>query len=344
MESLRKNPARWLVTGAAGFIGSHLVEKLLRLDQRVVGLDDFSTGTSANLRDVEARVGGSAWKNFRLLEGSVCAPESCRAACARANYVLHQAGFVSVPLSLEDPAKCNAVNVDGFLNILLAARDTGASRIVYASSSAVYGDDERLPKVESQIGKPLSPYGASKLIDEIYASTFRTNFGLASVGLRYFNVFGPRQSPTGGYAAVIPQWISNLVAGRPCKIHGDGSATRDFCHIENVVQANLLAAITPNEKAVGEVFNVGNGGQTSLTDLYRMIAAKLNSGAEPIYGPERPGDILHSGADITKIKSMLQYDAEVSVDTGLEETVAWYAQNASASLDSKSSTALTSKQ
>jgi UDP-N-acetylglucosamine 4-epimerase len=331
LEQLRAGPGTWLVTGAAGFIGSHLTESLLKLGQHVIGLDDLSTGSRDNLADVQARVAPEAWGRFRFIEGSVCDFAVCTEACSGVDYVLHEAGFISVPQSIEDPLTCNAVNVDGFLNMLVASQKAGVKRLVYASSSAVYGDDKTMPQIESKIGRPLSPYGTSKWIDELYADVFFKNHGFEAVGLRYFNVFGPRQNPSGGYAAVIPQWISALVAGRECHINGDGSITRDFCHVNNIVQANLLAATTVNPAAPGNIFNVALGGQTTLTQLYGLIAGKLAklspgiAGLKPVYGPPRPGDIIHSSADISKIRNSLGYDPAVSVDGGLDETVAWYA-------------------
>lgn len=330
LDSLKSKPRAWLVTGGAGFIGSHLVESLLKLNQRVTALDDLSTGTQDNLAMVQSRVPASVWKYFRFIEGSVCDATTSRDACAGIDHVLHEAGFVSVPLSIENPLRCNAVNVDGFLQILLAARVAGVKSLVYASSSAVYGDDPAMPKIEEKIGSPLSPYGASKLIDELYAGVFHKTHGLAAIGLRYFNVFGPRQNPEGGYAAVIPAWISAIIAGRDCVINGDRGITRDFVHIDNVVQANILAATTQNSAASGEAFNVGNGGQTTLADLYQMIASKLGSTRPVILGPPRPGDILHSGADISKIRRLLGYEPAVTVDSGLDETVRWYAEQRNA--------------
>lgn len=329
LDQLRASPRKWLVTGAAGFIGSHLTEALLKFDQTVTGLDDFSTGFQANLDEVQSHVSPAAWERFRMMKGSVCNLEDCRAACAGVDFVLHEAGFISVPQSIENPAACNTINVDGFLNMLIAARDADVKRFVYASSSAVYGDDPAMPKVEERIGKPLSPYGVSKLIDELYADVFRKNYPIEVAGLRYFNVFGPRQNPEGGYAAVIPKWISALVAGKPCRINGDGSITRDFCHIANIAQANILAAVIPNAKA--EVYNVGLGDKTSLNELYSLIAARVArlvpaaASLKPIYDPPRPGDIEHSMASIAKITTALGYHPEVSVDQGLEETVKWYA-------------------
>jgi UDP-N-acetylglucosamine 4-epimerase len=327
LESLRARPKTWLVTGCAGFIGSHLTGALLKLGQPVVGLDNFSTGSPRNLEDVRASVPAAAWSRFNLLTGTVHDAALCREACNGVDFILHEAGFVSVPLSLEDPLACNATNVDGTLNLLAAAREHGVRRFVYASSSAIYGDDETMPKIEDKVGSPLSPYGASKFIDEIYAATFWKCHALETVGLRYFNVFGSRQNPKGGYAAVIPAWVSALVEGRECVINGDGGITRDFVHIDNVVQANILAATTQNAEAFGAAFNVGNGGQTTLEGLYSMIAAKLGVAKPVKIGPSRAGDILHSGADISKARRVLGYEPSVSVDDGLTGTVKWYAEN-----------------
>lgn len=330
LDTLRGKPAKWLVTGAAGFIGSHLLEALLKLNQTVVGLDNFATGSQANLDDVKSKVPAEAWARFRFVKGSVCNPADCAAACAGVDFILHEAGFISVPQSIEDPATCNAVNVDGFLNMLIAARDAGVKRFVYASSSAVYGDDPTLPKVEAKIGMPLSPYGTSKFMDELYADVFRKNYPIEVAGLRYFNVFGPRQNPEGGYAAVIPKWVSALVTGEACHINGDGSITRDFCHIDNVVQANILAATTPNPRA--EVYNVALGTKTTLLELYSLIAEKVArlvpsaAGRKPVHNPPRPGDIEHSMADIAKITKALGYQPVVTVDQGMDETVRWYAE------------------
>jgi UDP-N-acetylglucosamine 4-epimerase len=327
---LRAEPRTWLVTGAAGFIGSHLVETLLALDQDVVGLDDFSTGAPANLDDVRERVSAEQWRRFRFSEGTVADIGVCREASNHVDYVLHQAGFISVPLSIEDPVGCHLTNVSGTLNVLVAARDNRVRRVIYASSSAVYGDDATMPQTEARIGRPLSPYGASKAMGEIYARQFFLHYGLESVGLRYFNVFGPRQNPFGGYAAVIPQWISKCVRGEECVIHGDGGITRDFCHVANVVQANLLAATTRNRKALGEVCNVALGGSTTLAELHAMIAQRVEAmcgiKVTPVrLGPPRAGDIIHSSADTTRVREWLGFVPEVSVPDGLKETVAWYA-------------------
>ena len=328
LQTLAAQSDRWLVTGAAGFIGSHLAEALLKLGHSVVALDDLSTGSLCNFEEIRARVTPEQWARFEFIEGSVCDLAVCRRACTGVKRVLHEAGFISVPLSIEDPLLCNATNVDGFLNLLVAARDAGVEQLVYASSSAVYGDDEGLPKIEERIGRPLSPYGTSKLMDELYADVFTKNYpNPGIVGLRYFNVFGPRQNPEGGYAAVIPKWISSLVKGEPCSINGDGTITRDFCHIDNIVQANLLAATTENRQAFGQVYNVALGSRTTLTQLYFLIAGKLGiADKPPVYLPDRPGDILHSEASIRKIRSELGFEPTVSVEDGLSETVRWYAR------------------
>jgi UDP-N-acetylglucosamine 4-epimerase len=327
-QELAAEPRHWLITGVAGFIGSHLLESLLALDQRVTGLDNLSTGTSRNLEEVQGRVTPQQWAGFTFHEGSVTDMSACRVASNHVDYILHQAGFVSVPLSLEDPLACHATNVSGMLNLLVAARDNRVRRVVYASSSAVYGDDSRPQKVEAEIGRALSPYGASKHMSEIYGQLFLENFGLESVGLRYFNVFGPRQDPAGGYAAVIPQWIAKILSGELCVINGDGGITRDFCSVADIVQANLLAATTRNRKAPGDVFNVGLGGSTSLAELYRLISEKIgafrSTPVKPVkYGPPRVGDILQSSANIQKIRLELGFEPTKTVSQGLEETVQW---------------------
>jgi UDP-N-acetylglucosamine 4-epimerase len=326
---LRAEPRTWLITGVGGFIGSHLLETLLQLGQRVVGLDNFSTGTPRNLAEVQRSVGAEAWARFAFHKGSITDIGACREASNGADYVLHLAGFVSVPLSIQDPIGCHDTNVTGTLNVLVAARDNRVRRVVYASSSAVYGDDPGQPNVEHQIGRPLSPYGASKFIGEIYARQFLQHYGLESIGLRYFNVFGPRQNPTGGYAAVIPHWITALLRGEPCRINGDGGITRDFCPVSDVVQANLLAAAARHGDAIGEVFNVALGARTTLDALYASIAAKVAAvtgrpSAAVEYGSLRPGDIRHSGADIAKIVRELAFTPEPGIEAGLEETVRWY--------------------
>jgi UDP-N-acetylglucosamine 4-epimerase len=330
-NQLAAQPSRWLITGVAGFIGSHLLETLLGLDQEVVGLDNFASGARRNLDDVQSRVSGSQWARFTIHEGSVADSETCRKVCAGVDYILHQAGFVSVPRSLENPLECDETNVTGTLQILLAASDARVRKVVYASSSAVYGDDPRLPKAESMIGRPLSPYGASKWMAEIYAQLFQAQFGVGTVGLRYFNIFGPRQDPAGGYAAVIPRWIGKLIRGDECMIHGDGTSTRDFCPVSDVVQANLLAA---TGEGLGEnVFNVALGTSTTLRQLYGLLSeAAVSLGlATPrpvVHGPVRPGDIEHSVADISAARKLLGFEPSPNLVPALRETMSWYASQA----------------
>jgi len=331
-ESLRSHPRKWVVTGCAGFIGSHLVETLLGLGQRVVGLDNFRTGCQRNLDDCLDKVGRDAWERFSLLQADVTDLISCRAACAGADVVLHEAGFISVPESIDDPLFCHETNVTGSLNLMLAARDAGVRNFVYASSAAVYGDDATMPQKEERIGKPMSPYGASKLMDEHYAWLFAQHYGLHTVGLRYFNVFGPRQNPYGGYAAVVPLWISTLVAGGTCTVHGDGLQTRDFCPVANVVQANILAGMATDKKTAGAVYNVALGGSTTLLELHRMIGENLQAvnpatqPKPPHQGPTRAGDIRHSSADISKARAELGFEPTITVAEGLAEAVRWYAR------------------
>lgn len=331
-EQMVRVPRRWLVTGAAGFIGSNLVEALLRLDQEVVGLDNFSTGHRRNLDDVRAAAGDRA-ERFHFIEGDTRDLDTCRAACEGVDLVLHQAALGSVPRSLADPIATNASNVTGFLNVLVAARDAGVRRLVYAASSSTYGDHPGLPKVEDVIGRPLSPYAVTKYVNELYASVFQRNYGLETVGLRYFNVFGRRQDPAGAYAAVIPRWVGNLLNGEPCTINGDGETSRDFCYIENVVQANLLAAAA-DAGATDEVYNVAVGERTTLNSLFRMIRDGLAdhdpeiARAEPEYREFRAGDVRHSLADIDKARAKLGYAPTHSVREALGEALLWYVQNA----------------
>lgn len=330
-DRLIREPRTWLVTGAAGFIGSHLLETLLQLDQHVVGLDNFVTGYRRNLEDAVARAPGSRG-SFRFIEGDIRDPDVCRAASDGTDYVLHQAALGSVPRSLENPVEYHHVNVDGLLNLCVAARDSGVRRFVYASSSAVYGDHPGLPKREADIGRPVSPYGLTKRAGELYAELFRDVYGLECVGLRYFNVFGRRQEPHSTYAAVIPQWLRCLLDREPCHIHGDGETTRDFCFIGNVVQANILAAVEPIG-ARDQVYNVGVGDITSLNTLYGLLRdglARRNpdlARAMPVYDDFRAGDVRHSQADITRIRGALGYEPTHTLAKGLEETLDWYIQN-----------------
>ena len=320
----------WLVTGVAGFIGSNLLEALLEMGQRVVGLDNFATGYQHNLDQVEAAVGAEAWSRFRFIEGDIRDLEICHEACAGVDYVLHQAALGSVPRSIDDPITSHETNVSGFLNMLVAARDAKVKRFVYAASSAAYGDWPGLPKVEDQIGRPLSPYGAGKHMNEIYADTFGTCYGLETVGLRYFNVFGPRQDPDGAYAAVIPKWVASLLRNETVYINGDGETARDFCYIENVVQANLLAATTTNPEAVGQVYNVAVGDSTTLNELYAALRRLVTSHrpelklSPPVYRDFRPGDVRFSRADISKIERLLGYQPTHRIDDGLERAIDWY--------------------
>jgi UDP-N-acetylglucosamine/UDP-N-acetylgalactosamine 4-epimerase len=327
---LRDQPRTWLVTGCAGFIGSNLVERLLRLGQRVVGLDNLSTGHLRNLEDVRSQLEDEAWARFSFLEGDIQDAALCRTACEGVDYVLHQAALGSVPRSLKDPIATNAANVTGFLQILVAARDAGVKRFVYAASSSTYGDHPGLPKVEERIGRPLSPYAVTKYVNELYARVFQDAYGIETVGLRYFNVFGRRQDPDGAYAAVIPKWIGSLLEGRPCFINGDGETSRDFCYVDNAVQANILAALAPGEGVTGEVYNVAVGDRTTLNQLFALIrdglAAELPRLAtvEPEYGPFREGDVRHSQADIGKAVRLLGYSPTHDVRQGLAEALEWY--------------------
>ena len=330
-DRLEREPRTWLVTGVAGFIGSNLLETLLRLGQRVVGLDNFATGHRANLEDVRRVVGKSAWERFEMHEADIRDLEACRRATQGVDYVLHQAALGSVPRSIEDPIRTNQSNIDGFLNMLVAARDAGVRRFVYAASSSTYGDHQALPKQEDVIGRPLSPYAVTKYVNELYADVFARTYGLESIGLRYFNVFGPRQDPQGAYAAVIPRWIGNLIEGRSCQINGDGETSRDFCFIDNTVQVNLLAATTERPDAVNRVYNVAVGGRTSLNELYAAIRDRLAAsgvvgarGAEPVYADFRPGDVRHSQADIGRARELLGYRPSHDLAEGLEVTVGWF--------------------
>jgi UDP-N-acetylglucosamine 4-epimerase len=334
---LREEPGSWLVTGAAGFIGSNLVEALLGLDQWVLGLDNYSTGHRRNLEEVENLVSAGQWRRFEFIEGDIRNLEGCRRSCAGVNYVLHQAALGSVPRSIKDPLSTNASNVTGFLNMLVASRDAGIRRFVYAGSGSTYGDHPALPKVEDRIGRPLSPYAVTKYVNELYAGVFARVYGIETIGLRYFNVFGRRQDPGGAYAAVIPRWFGNLLKHEPCIINGDGETSRDFCYVDNVVQANLLAAVVSGEHAVNQIYNVAYGRRTTLNTLYALIRATLArtepelAELEPVYGPFRPGDVRHSQADIGKAARLLGYKPTHSVEQGLEEVVGWYVEHLSRS-------------
>lgn len=329
-ETVRATRKSWLVTGAAGFIGSHLVEALLKLDQNVIGLDNLSTGKRENLAAAVNGADKARSGNFAFIEGDIRDFETCRSACRGVDVVLHEAAIGSVPRSMDDPLATNATNVDGFLNVLMAARDAHVGRFVYAASSSTYGDGKRIPMVESVIGRPLSPYALTKYVNELYAGVFARCFGVQAVGLRYFNVFGPRQDPDGDYAAVIPKWIAALLNDDEVYINGDGTTARDFCYIENVVQANLLAATTTDAAAIDEVYNVAYGGQTTLDELFRMIRMLLAPhyptaiSRQPRYRDFRPGDMRISQADIGKARALLRYDPAWDVREGMKWTVDSY--------------------
>jgi UDP-N-acetylglucosamine/UDP-N-acetyl-alpha-D-glucosaminouronate 4-epimerase len=329
-EDLVNSPRRWLVTGVAGFIGSALLERLLDLGQTVVGVDNFITGHKRNLDDVLA-INPDERLQFRFIEGDLRDPKVAAEACKDVDIVLHQAALGSVPRSIKDPVTSHAHNVDAFLNVLVAARDAKVGRVVYASSSSVYGDHPGLPKHEDRIGKPLSPYAAMKRIDEIYAQVFQDVYGQQLVGLRYFNVFGRRQDPDGVYAAVIPRWIAALADGKPCVMFGDGSSSRDFCYVDNIVQANILAG-TADAAVTGTVYNCGCNGRTDLHQLFALIRDNLAkdfpevAAAQPVFEAPRPGDVAHSQAAIDKITAALGYAPTHLVDQGMAETVAWFAQ------------------
>ncbi len=329
-QTLRDQPRTWLVTGVAGFIGSNLLQSLLELDQTVVGLDNFSTGHRHNLDEVRDLVGPERWARFRFIEGDIRNPDQCREACAGVDYVLHQAALGSVPRSLEDPANTNENNITGFLNMLIAARDAKVRRFVYAASSSTYGDHPDLPKQEDKIGNPLSPYAVTKLVNELYAGVFARNYGFRTIGLRYFNIFGRRQDPNGAYAAVIPKWFAGMIRGEEVFINGDGSTSRDFCYIDNCVQANLLAATVEDEAATDQVYNVAYGQRTSLNELFELVRERVArrhpqaADLQPTYRDFRPGDVRHSLADISKAERLLGYRPSHSLAQGLDEAADWY--------------------
>lgn len=328
-DRLNAVPKIWLVTGVAGFIGSNLLETLLTLNQRVVGLDNFSTGHRHNFEEVQSIVSLEQWGNFRFIEGDICNLADCQAVCQGVDYVLHQAALGSVPRSIADPITTNANNINGFLNMLVAARDAKVQRFVYAASSSTYGDRPDLPKVEANIGKPLSPYAVTKLVNELYADVFARTYDFKTIGLRYFNIFGKRQDPNGAYAAVIPKWTAALLQGKEVFVNGDGESSRDFCYIDNAVQANLLAATTINSEALNQVYNVALGDRTSLNDLYKLIAASLAlhcqlPASKLSYRDFRAGDVRHSLADISKAQTLLGYAPTIKVGAGVTAAIPWY--------------------
>jgi UDP-N-acetylglucosamine 4-epimerase len=331
---LAQEKRTWLVTGVGGFIGSNLLEALLRLDQRVVGLDNFATGSPRNLEEVQASVSPEQWARFTFHEGDIRDLEDCRRACEGTDFVLHQAALGSVPRSLEDPVATNSVNVAGFLNMLVAARDAKVRSFVYAASSSTYGDHPALPKVEDSIGKPLSPYAVTKYVNELYADVFARSYGFETIGLRYFNVFGPRQDPDGAYAAVVPKWTASMIRGDEVFINGDGETSRDFCFVANAVQANLLAALATTPDARNQVFNVAVGGRSTLNGLFVALRDALRANGvsyarDPVYRDFRAGDVRHSQADITKANRLLGYEPAFDLPAGIDAAMPWYVRSLS---------------
>lgn len=328
-QELARHPRTWLVTGVAGFIGSNLLETLLKLGQKVIGLDNFATGHQRNLDEVKSLVSAQQWASFTFIEGDIRKLEDCQRACAGVDYVLHQAALGSVPRSINDPITTNSTNIDGFLNMLVAARDAGVRSFTYAASSSTYGDHPGLPKVEETIGKPLSPYAVTKYVNELYAEVFARTYGFKTIGLRYFNVFGKRQDPNGAYAAVIPKWTAAMINGEDVFINGDGQTSRDFCYIENTVQANLLAATASDEQTLNQVYNVAVSGRTDLNQLFSALRSTLaHNGVEykrgPVHRDFRAGDVRHSQADISKARRLLGYEPEFDIESGISQAMPWY--------------------
>ena len=327
-NELLQQPKTWLITGCAGFIGSNLLETLLGLKQKVIGLDNFATGHQRNLDEVKQQVGDDLWSNFKFIQGDIRNLEDCQAAVTGCDYILHQAALGSVPRSIADPLLTNSANITGFLNMLVAAKEAKVATFVYAASSSTYGDHPGLPKVEDTIGKPLSPYAVTKYVNELYADVFQKTYSLNSTGLRYFNVFGKRQDPDGAYAAVIPKWTAAMIANEDVYINGDGETSRDFCFIENAVQANILAA-TASQEAKNQVYNVALGDRTSLNELFSSLAFTLKENEisylkQPVYRDFRAGDVRHSQADISKAQSLLGYQPEFKISQGIVKAMPWY--------------------
>ena len=331
-KTLLVNPKIWLITGVAGFIGSNLLETLLKLDQKVVGLDNFSTGNEYNLKEVQGLVSKKQWANFTFIKGNISNLKSCQLACQGIDYVLHQAAIGSVPRSIKDPINTNKSNITGFLNMLVAAKDANVKNFVYAASSSTYGDHKKLPKKEHIIGNPLSPYAVTKYVNELYADVFNKSYEFNSIGLRYFNVFGKRQTPNSTYAAVIPKWIHAIIKSEEIFINGDGKTSRDFCFIENAIQANILAATNTNKKAFNNIYNIALGDRTSLNELYAMLQSAINKQSnikhsKLIYRDFRAGDVKHSQADISKAKNLLGYRPTHKVKPGIDETINWHLEH-----------------
>ena len=330
-KELKSLQNTWVITGVAGFIGSNLLEELLKLNQVVVGLDNFSTGHRKNLDEVKSIVSADQWKNFKFYEGDITNLADCNMICSHADYVLHQAALGSVPRSIENPVATNASNISGFLNMLEAAKNNNVKSFTYAASSSTYGDHKDLPKVEENIGKPLSPYAVTKYVNELYAEVFARSYGFKSIGLRYFNVFGKRQDPNGAYAAVIPKWTASMINKEDVYINGDGETSRDFCFVENAVQANLLAALA-EESAKNNIYNVAVGDRTSLVDLYELIKESLSANQvhiknNPIFRDFRDGDVRHSQACIDKARNNLGYDPQYNIAQGISKAMSWYIKN-----------------
>lgn len=330
LNTFKNKQYTWLVTGVAGFIGSNLLETLLRHNQNVIGLDNFATGHQHNLDKVQALVEEEQWQNFTFINGDIRELKDCNKACKDVDYVLHQAALGSVPRSIEDPITTNQTNTDGFLNMLVAARDAEVKGFVYAASSSTYGDHPDLPKQEDKIGNPLSPYAVTKLVNELYAKVFARTYGFKTIGLRYFNIFGYRQDPAGAYAAVIPKWVAAMLNGETVYINGDGETSRDFCFIDNTVQANILAALTDDQDAKDQVYNVALNDQTSLNQLFNSIRKELLLRKpeldipDPVYRDFRAGDVRHSRADISKAQKLLGFDPQYKIDEGLSLSMDWY--------------------
>jgi len=331
-KKLLKEPKSWLITGVAGFIGSNLLQELLMLNQHVVGADNFSTGMEKNLSEVKKEVSPKQWNRFVFYKGDISKKSFCKFICKDIDYVLHQAALGSVPRSLKDPLRTNNSNITGFLSMLVAARDASVSNFVYAASSSTYGDHKALPKKEHRIGRPLSPYAITKYVNELYADIFFKSYQFNSIGLRYFNVFGKRQSPNGAYAAVIPKWLSALANNKNVYINGDGSTSRDFCYVDNAVQANILAATSSDVNALNQIYNIAVGDRTSLNDLHNIIIREIKklqnvSDLDPIYRDFRDGDVLHSQADISKAQKLLGYRPTHNIQKGIKSFVSWYLNN-----------------
>lgn len=335
LTDLKSNSHTWLVTGVAGFIGSNLLETLLKHNQKVIGLDNFATGHQYNLDKVQALVSADQWQGFSFINGDIRVLEDCKKACSGVDYVLHQAALGSVPRSIEDPISTNQTNTDGFLNMLVAARDAEVKGFVYAASSSTYGDHPDLPKQEDKIGNPLSPYAVTKLVNELYARVFARTYGFKTIGLRYFNIFGYRQDPNGAYAAVIPKWVSAMLHNETVYINGDGETSRDFCFIDNTVQANILSAMADHPDARDQVYNVALNDQTSLNELFNAIRKELLVRKpeleipDPVYRDFRAGDVRHSRADISKAKELLGFEPQYKIDEGLKLSMDWYVDDLS---------------